>query len=54
MWIARAATASSTWSKSSNSTPVACFENTLKFTPSRHGIAPKGELVPSGLWGGKA
>src|SRR3954451_6831681 len=38
--------ASSTSSKSSSSIAVACLENTLKFTPSRHGVAPRGELVP--------
>ena len=28
--------------------PVACFENTLKFTPAGPGVAPSGELVPRG------
>src|SRR4051812_38702364 len=46
MRITRGARASSTSSKSSSSIPVACLENTLKFTPPRHDVAPRGELVP--------
>src|SRR4051812_4481468 len=46
MRITRLACASPTSSKSSSSIPVACLEKTLKFTPSRHGVAPRGQLFP--------
>src|SRR5712691_6168279 len=39
--------ASSTQVKRSSSIPVACFEYTLKFAPSRERVAPRGELRPS-------
>src|SRR5438876_12400301 len=47
MWITRVGRASSTQSKRSSSIPVACFEYTLKFAPSRERVAPRGELRPS-------
>src|SRR5271156_4584147 len=51
--ITRAGRASSSLSKSNNSTPEASREYTLKFTPFPTGVAPNGELWPRLALAGK-